>query len=401
MKNLILFVCISLSVMTLRSQSAYDVCNGDTLNLQVTVPMNVSLQWQQSLDSIMWYDIPGAVQNIYSVNGAVSTRYYRALFTGQLCDPFPSDVKKVNVVLPPVAGITNLDQAYCVAGASVVLNGVPSGGTFSGAGISGSSFNPATAGVGAHPITYTVMNSYGCKGSVTLSTNVVPAPTTASAGPDITASANTVAMAGNTPTAGTGLWTIASGTGGSFANATSPVSNFTGTPNTVYQLVWTISNPPCSPSSDTVSVTMPTGSTLPSVICGSPSYTLYVHPTDNAPAMLWGCVGITSGATDQWNGAANTPLIVQMCGQNTAAWVCDNLVAYGYSDWYLPAYNELDCVRSSAAAIGGFSADKYWSSSEGAGILYLNAYYRTFPTGTSGAGGKSSTQARVRCVRKD
>lgn len=401
MKHRILLPLICLMAITVHSQTIYNVCNGDTLSLEVTVPMNVSVQWQQSLDSVAWYDIPGAVLSTCTIAGVINTRFYRALFTGPVCNPFLSDIKKVNVVLPPVAGITNLDPAYCSSGSPVSLVGVPAGGTFSGSGISGGIFSPGVAGAGTHQITYTVTNTYGCTGSITLVTTVVQPPTAANAGPDITASTNTVAMAANTPTSGTGHWSIASGTGGSFANANSSTSNFTGTSNSVYQLVWTISNPPCSSSTDTVAVTMPTGPTLPFVICGSPSYTMYVHPTDNAGPMLWGCTGIASGASDQWNGAVNTPLIIQICGQNTAAWVCDNLVAHGYSDWYLPAYNELDCVRTNATTIGGFSADKYWSSSEGAGILYLNAYYRTFPSGTSGAGGKSSTQARVRCVRKD
>ena len=117
--------------------------------------------------------------------------------------------------------------------------------------------------------------------------------------------------------------------------------------------------------------------------------------------MLWGCVGITTLANDLNNGAVNTSLIVQLCGLTTAAGICDTLVSYGHSDWYLPSYNELECVRTNAATIGGFAADKYWSSNEGTGILYLNAYYRTFPSGTSGVGSKSSALARVRCIRRN
>lgn len=42
----------------------------------------------------------------------------------------------------------------CPSGSSVALTATPSGGIFSGTGVSGSTFNPVTAGVGVHTITY-------------------------------------------------------------------------------------------------------------------------------------------------------------------------------------------------------------------------------------------------------
>ena len=81
-------------------------------------------------------------------------------------------------------------------------------------------------------------------------------PTTASAGPDqtdaLTCGLTTVTLAGNSPSVGTGSWTIVSGTGGSFANANSPTSTFSGTAGNTYTLRWTISNAPCAPSSDEI-----------------------------------------------------------------------------------------------------------------------------------------------------
>jgi hypothetical protein len=51
--------------------------------------------------------------------------------------------------------------------------GTPTGGTFSGPGVSGTNFNPANAGIGTHTITYSVTQN-GCTGSST-STIVVDA----------------------------------------------------------------------------------------------------------------------------------------------------------------------------------------------------------------------------------
>ncbi len=85
---------------------------------------------------------------------------------------------------------------------------------------------------------------------------IIALPTTAIAGDDQTSSATCgltqVTLAGNTPTVGTGAWSIVSGTGGSFADASSPISAFTGTAGATYTLRWTISNSPSTPSTDDV-----------------------------------------------------------------------------------------------------------------------------------------------------
>ena len=57
----------------------------------------------------------------------------------------------------------------CVYDPAFILQvGSPSGGIYSGPGISGANFNPASAGVGTHTITYSVTQS-GCTGSATSS----------------------------------------------------------------------------------------------------------------------------------------------------------------------------------------------------------------------------------------
>lgn len=55
----------------------------------------------------------------------------------------------------------------CVYNSSFALTpGTPTGGTFSGTGVTGGNFNPSTAGVGTHTITYSVTES-GCTGTAT------------------------------------------------------------------------------------------------------------------------------------------------------------------------------------------------------------------------------------------
>ncbi|MCP4089278.1 MAG: hypothetical protein GY746_05755, partial [Gammaproteobacteria bacterium] len=70
-----------------------------------------------------------------------------------------------------------------------------------------------------------------------------PWPTDADAGSNQTGvQGSSTTLAGNTPSEGSGLWSIVSGTGGSFADAANPTTLFYGVPDNTYQLRWTISN---------------------------------------------------------------------------------------------------------------------------------------------------------------
>ncbi|HRZ42786.1 MAG TPA: T9SS type A sorting domain-containing protein [Bacteroidales bacterium] len=73
--------------------------------------------------------------------------------------------KQVSVNPLPLVSYTGLGQAYCVDAATATLAGTPAGGTFSGPGISGSTFNPMNAGTGTHTITYTYTDGNNCTNS--------------------------------------------------------------------------------------------------------------------------------------------------------------------------------------------------------------------------------------------
>lgn len=81
------------------------------------------------------------------------------------------------VVVPlPVVSFTGLEVEYCVNESASALVGNPSGGTFSGMGVSGNTFNPAQAGVGTHTVIYTYTDGFGCTNSTAQSTTVHPLP---------------------------------------------------------------------------------------------------------------------------------------------------------------------------------------------------------------------------------
>jgi hypothetical protein len=89
-----------------------------------------------------------------------------------------SDAIVVNVVSQMDATITS-GLSYCSNGAAVTLTAVNGGGTWSGNGITNAAtgaFNPGTAGVGTHPITYEIAGSCGDIDIVNIVVHQAPEP---------------------------------------------------------------------------------------------------------------------------------------------------------------------------------------------------------------------------------
>jgi len=85
-----------------------------------------------------------------------------------------STVQTIIVHENPVVEMTtsDSDNVVCEGDPLVQLLGTPSGVTFSGPGVSGNTFNPASAGVGVHTIVGSLTNSNGCTGSSSLDITV-------------------------------------------------------------------------------------------------------------------------------------------------------------------------------------------------------------------------------------
>jgi len=87
-----------------------------------------------------------------------------------------------------------------------------------------------------------------------LKDTIIQLPTPAYGGPDtLSVSGDSIALMGNTPVYGQGLWSIISGNAGYLADSTKPTTMFYGLPSMKYILVWEIGNN-CGNSSDTVIV---------------------------------------------------------------------------------------------------------------------------------------------------
>jgi len=90
-----------------------------------------------------------------------SGNYYVSVLTPGSCIAV-SDSVYVSMQSAPPVSFTGLPTFICMNQPLQTLNGTPAGGTFSGNGITGSSFDPAAAGIGSHKITYSYVAASGC-----------------------------------------------------------------------------------------------------------------------------------------------------------------------------------------------------------------------------------------------
>ncbi len=132
----------------------------------------------------------------------------------------------VNINPLPTVTLTPF-TAICTNASSFTLsNGSPVGGTYTGTGVSGGTFNPATSGAGSFPITYTYTDGNGCTNSDVENITVNSAPVVSfSALSPVCVSASAFALSGGSPAGGT--YSGPGVTSGNFNPATAGVGTHT------------------------------------------------------------------------------------------------------------------------------------------------------------------------------
>ena len=107
--------------------------------------------------------------------------------------------------------ITLADSTLCLTASPITLTATPTGGTFSGTGVTGSTFNPTTAGIGNYSITYTYTNPDGCIYVATHGVTVLSMPTANFTMPDVvcTNQSASLTFTGTPATNATYNWLIA------------------------------------------------------------------------------------------------------------------------------------------------------------------------------------------------
>ena len=135
------------------------ICKGESTTLNATG--GIIYNWNNSISTS---------QNIVS---PLNSSFYTVTVTDTNgCQNSDSVLVTVNplpiVTFSPIANV-------CLNGTPFILiGGNPIGGAYSGAGVSAGIFNPLAVGVGSYSITYTYIDSNGCKDSATIPINVTP-----------------------------------------------------------------------------------------------------------------------------------------------------------------------------------------------------------------------------------
>ncbi len=267
-----------------------------------------------------WYlnsnPIGGATNQTYI---ATASGAYTVTVTTTGCTSAPSAPTVVTVnPIPATPTITPGSGTTFCAGDSVTLTSSSATGNqwlLNGNPIGGATAQQyvATAS-GDYTVTVTTNGCTGAPSAVTTVTVKQP-PTTATAGgpQTICEGSATATLGGNSPSSGTGLWTIVTGgaTGTFSPSANSPGATFTPTSGAgVIVVRWTISNPPCPDSFADVTITVKQQPIAtaggPQTICaGGTSSSLGGNTPTGGAIGTWSIV--TAGAKGTFNPNANTP----------------------------------------------------------------------------------------------
>ena len=123
-------------------------CDQDTAFLSTT---STSVFWT-------WYDADfvqqqDTAQSVQVDWAGISGQYTLTAFNG--CGTGPQDLIQVQGTPAPDVQYTEALDTLCLSdGVQTLSTGTPSGGTYSGAGVVGTTFNTVAAGIGMHTITY-------------------------------------------------------------------------------------------------------------------------------------------------------------------------------------------------------------------------------------------------------
>lgn len=152
--------------------STQTICAGDTPQSLTFSGISGSIQWQSSLDSLLWTDIPGATSTTISslqIGALTATKYYRVVVSNTGCSPANTSGIKITVNPLPIVN-AGIDQNVC-ASSLVTLNGSGANNyTWNNGVFDNTPFSILTT------TTYTVVGTdgNGCQNSDQVLINVTP-----------------------------------------------------------------------------------------------------------------------------------------------------------------------------------------------------------------------------------
>ncbi len=152
------------------------ICVGNNISLGTS---NSAATYEWKIFNNAWIEVQAyANQNPGSYTPPAVGVYHVRFRTRTECCGWSIPVYgSVDVQAYPVVTLGGLSATYCLDANPAILSGTPSGGTFSGAVVSGNTFNPAISGVGTHQVVYTYSTPIGCTSADTATVQVLQPPT--------------------------------------------------------------------------------------------------------------------------------------------------------------------------------------------------------------------------------
>jgi gliding motility-associated-like protein len=362
----------TISFFTINASNV-SVCTGSSATLTASLGGN-----PPAGTTLIWYDAAVAGNQLgtgttYTTPALTSTTtYYVGSCPGTYRVP-------VTVTINPLPIVTiNATTPACVGAAAFNLTATPTGGTWSGTGITNSAngtFNPTTAGTGTFTITYTFTDANNCTNSDT-EQQIVTTTGTASITPVSPVCANTAAFNFTASPAG-GTWSgtgITNSSNGTFNPATAGPGTFT--------VTYSVTGSCASTDQETITVnSVPSTSISPvSPVCSNASAFNLTAATSGG---VWSGTGITNTTTGTFSpttsGAGSfvvTYSISGTCPSSSTQTITVNSTPNTSINAVSPVCSNASAFNLTAATGGGI-----WS---GTGITNTTA--GIFSPTTSGAG---------------
>lgn len=147
------------------------------------IPAPTIYQWQVSTDGgATWTNLTtgGSYTPTFTITAAttaLSGNRYRVIVTNSCGQTVTSNAATLTVNPLPVVTVTSLASTrICISDTLVPLSGSPTGGSWSGIGVSGFNFVPGATAIGTYTLTYTYTNLFGCTATATTIAKVEDCP---------------------------------------------------------------------------------------------------------------------------------------------------------------------------------------------------------------------------------
>lgn len=168
---------------TVSNTGTTTVCSGTPINIPLTASVASTFTWiaannANTTGESLTLQTTSSIQNTILCTNSNPHNVNYTITPTSITGSCPGAPKVYTVTVNPlpVVSFSGLKDSVCLNSSIQTLTGSPAGGTFSGSGISGTTYNPAIAGAGAHSIVYTYTNANTCTNTSTKTAYVLAIP---------------------------------------------------------------------------------------------------------------------------------------------------------------------------------------------------------------------------------